>query len=153
MEKEAEKKEKRGAAKWLVQFIKFNIIGISNTVVDFLIYTLLTALGLNIYVAQVAGYGCGMINSYIWNSRWTFREEKKRNAREIALFIAVNLVALGVGEGVLYLCQNVFHIESATLSKLISIPFSMGVNFVGNKLFVFNKTGAVPEETEEKPEK
>ena len=139
-----------GLWKSLVQFIKFNVVGIANTAVDFLIYTLLTALNVNLYAAQAIGYACGMVNSYFWNSRWTFREEHRRSAREIALFIAVNLVSLGVGEAVLYICRSRFGIESDILCKLISMPFSIGVNFIGNKLFVFKqKNGETGKDTEQ----
>ena len=139
--------KKRGIINSLIQFLKFNVVGIANTAVDLLIYTLLTALGLNMYIAQAVGYVCGMVNSYIWNSRWTFREERRRDAREILLFVAVNLVSLGVGEGVLYIAKNVLGVDSEILCKLISLPFSIGVNFIGNKLFVFRKkTPAASEE-------
>ena len=138
----------------LGQFLKFALVGVLNTVVDFLVFQLLNlTLGWT-YLAQVIGYSAGVLNSYFWNSRWTFRKEHQRSAREAAAFVVVNLVSLGVSLGVLWLCRNPFGITDAwvagwipawlggfvngdTIAKLIATPGAILVNFIGNKLFVF----------------
>lgn len=122
----------------LWQFIKFNMVGILNTGVDFLVFTLFTELFHWFYVpAKIVSYSCGIVNSYICNSSWTFRQERKRTKKEFALFVVVNLVSLGVSLGVMYVCKNWFHIESDFICNIIATPISMIVNFAGNKLFVF----------------
>ncbi|HWQ57709.1 MAG TPA: GtrA family protein [Clostridia bacterium] len=130
------------------QFIKFNIVGVLNTLVDIGVYALLTMLGLNQYVAQVISYTCGVLNSYLFNTLWTFRREKRRTAREFIAFLCVNLVSLGVSLGIIYVAEHYLHVEGKLLQKLIATPVAMLVNFAGNKLFVFNKTNpeCVPEE-------
>ena len=138
----------------LGQFLKFALVGVLNTVVDFLVFQLLNlTLGWT-YLAQVIGDSAGVLNSYFWNSRWTFRKEHQRSAREAAAFVVVNLVSLGVSLGVLWLCRNPFGITDAwvagwipawlggfvkgdTIAKLIATPCAILVNFIGNKLFVF----------------
>ena len=148
---------KTGEAKRTVlQFIKFNVVGVLNTAVDFVVFWLLnTLLGTAAYIAQVVSYSCGILNSYLWNSNWTFREQRTRSFREIALFLAVNLVSLGVSLGAMWLCRNVLGmtnewaagflpasltrwIQGDTIAKLVATVFSVAVNFVGNRLFVFN---------------
>ncbi|MDL2258313.1 GtrA family protein [Eubacteriales bacterium OttesenSCG-928-K08] len=120
------------------QFLQFNIVGIVNTGVDFLVYTLLTGLLHAAYLpAKVVSYTCGVINSYILNSRWTFKKERKRSGREAGLFLLINLVSLCVSLSVMYLCRNVFEIESDFLCNIIATPVSMAVNFLGNKFIVF----------------
>ncbi len=136
------------------QFLKFAVVGVLNTVVDFLVFQLLNLTLGWMYVAQVIGYSAGVLNSYFWNSRWTFRKEHKRSAREAASFLVVNLVSLGVSLGVLWACKNLLGITDAwvagwvpawlggfvkgdTVAKLIATPCAIVVNFIGNKLFVF----------------
>ena len=121
----------------LVKFVKFNAVGLLNTLIDFVVYSILTAVGMNFAVAQVISYGCGMVNSYFCNSRWTFRD-KKDSAGRAAAFVLVNLAALGVSIGILALCKSWWGLEEM-LAKLIATPFSLVVNFVGNRLFVFKK--------------
>lgn len=129
----------KNLGKSIIQFIKFNVVGVLNTLVDFGVYTLLTSLGLNNLIAQCISYTCGMLNSYLFNTLWTFRVEKQRTLSEFIKFACVNLVSLGASLGMLYICKNWFMIENDILSKLIATPISMAVNFIGNKLFVFQK--------------
>ncbi len=132
--------KKKEAKNTFWQFIKFNIVGISNTLVDFGVYFLLTEVaGLNYILAQTCSYTAGIANSYIWNTLWTFKKEKKRDAKEIFLFILVNLVSYGVSVGVLVLCRDVIGIPYELINKCAASFCSAMVNFAGNKLFVFNK--------------
>ena len=119
----------------LIKFIKFNAVGLLNTLIDLGVYTLLEAVGLYYVAAQVISYLCGMANSYVCNSLWTFRE-KNTSAGKVLAFVAVNLAALGVSIGVLAACRGLWGLEGLW-AKVISLPFSLGVNFLGNRLFVF----------------
>lgn len=147
---------KNEAKKTAWQIIKFAIVGVLNTLVDFAVFQALNLLLGWVYVAQIIGYTCGIINSYVWNSNWTFREQRTRSFREIALFILVNLLSLGVSLGVIWLCRDVFGITNEwvaswmpaalngflkgdTVDKLIATCFAIVVNYVGNRLFVFNQ--------------
>lgn len=140
------------------QFIQFNIVGISNTLVDFGVYFLLTSLlNVNYIIAQVISYTAGIANSYIWNTLWTFKKEKRRTPKEIFLFLLVNIVSLGVSLGVLQLTKVTFGIQSELICKCCASFCSAMVNFAGNKLFVFNKVNPDyvekgGKETEDKPE-
>lgn len=136
------------------QFVKFALVGVMNTVVDFLVFQLLNLVFHWTYGAQVISYCAGVLNSYIWNSRWTFRAQHRRSAREAISFVAVNLISLGVSLGVMWLCKNPLGITDAwaaawvpswlggfikgdTIAKLIATPCAVVVNFIGSKLFVF----------------
>lgn len=129
----------------IIQFIKFNLVGVLNTLVDFGVYTLLTSLGLNNLIAQCISYACGMLNSYLLNTLWTFKVERKRTTTEFIKFACVNLVSLGTSLGILSICKYWFMIDNVIYQKLIATPISLVVNFIGNKLFVFRS-----EETEKK---
>ena len=154
------KEQQSGAKRTVIQFIKFNIVGVLNTLVDFLVFQALNLLLGWTYLAQVAGYCCGIINSYAWNSNWTFRDSRTRSAREKLLFLIVNLVSLGVSLGVMWFCRSVLVIDDAwvaswmpsfltsfikgdTVCKLIAMPFAIVVNYVGNRLFVFHESDGV----------
>ena len=120
-----------------LKIIKFGLVGCLNTLVDFLVFTLLNRIFGIYYAAKVISYACGLLNSYFWNTRWTFREEHKKSTREAALFVLVNLVSLGVSLLMLYVCKNVLGISVDILSNLIATVVSLLVNFTGNRLIVF----------------
>lgn len=137
----------------LWQFIKFNIVGLTNTAVDFAVYFLLTDLaGLDYVLAQTISYAAGIANSYLWNTLWTFKKEKRRTAREALLFILVNLASYGVSVGVLALFKDVWGVPNELINKAAASLCSALVNFAGNKLFVFNKPALAEEEQEEEQE-
>ena len=58
-----ERKEQSGAKRTVIQFVKFNIVGVLNTLVDFLVFQALNLLLGWTYLAQVVGYCCGIVNS------------------------------------------------------------------------------------------
>src|SRR5438552_16938904 len=58
----------------LIQFVKFGIVGVSNTLLTFVVYTLLLKVfGVWYLAASAIGFAVGTINSFLLNRRWTFR--------------------------------------------------------------------------------
>ena len=121
----------------ITQFIKFGLVGVMNTLVDFLVYQLLAYFGLHYAIAQCISYSCGLLNSYFFNSRWTFGQGKKYSKREFIRFLAVNLLSLGLSILLLRLCYETLGIESNLIAKGLVTVIVMIINFLGNKLFVF----------------
>src|SRR5882757_5239668 len=68
-----------GAARHLnapvvVQFLKFGVVGVSNTLLAFAIYTvLLKVFGVWYIAASAIGFVVGAVNGFLLNRRWTFR--------------------------------------------------------------------------------
>lgn len=146
------------------QLARFLLVGVSNTLVDLIVTRLLqgafglltTAVVLTYYIPKVVGFGCGVLNSYVLNSAWTFRAERHRDAREIGSFLLVNLLTLGLSLLLMYLLRDVFGLAAwwsglvgtegfgrlvtgEFFCTLLSTGICLLVNFVGNKLFVFGK--------------
>ena len=149
--------------KSFVQLLKFILIGASNTLLDLIVTFALNAIFGIYYLAKIIGYACGILNSYIWNSCWTFREERRRDAREIISFIAVNLVTLGLSLLLQWVFRDKLHLDAwwtgfageNFLTKilngerfcvLLASGIALLVNFAGNKLFVFRKREKEPED-------
>lgn len=130
----------KGIGHGLRQLIKYGLVGVMNTAVDFLIYQLLTFLGVNYAIAQCVSYSCGIFNSYLFNSRWTFKETARHERREFISFAAVNILSLGISVALLKVCYDVLGIQSDLISKAIVTPIVMVINFIGTKLLVFKKT-------------
>src|SRR5277367_1022167 len=59
----------------VAQFVKFGIVGVSNTLLAFAVYTvLLKVFGVWYLAASGIGFAVGAINGFLLNRRWTFRE-------------------------------------------------------------------------------
>ena len=156
--------------KSIVQLLKFVLIGASNTIIDLIVTFALNAVFGIYYLAKIIGYACGIVNSYFWNSRWTFREERRRDAREIISFIAVNLVTLGLSLLLQWVFRDKLHLDAWWMGfagenfftkllngerfcLLLASGIALLVNFAGNKLLVFQKRKDEPvRENSEKTE-
>ena len=121
------------------QATKFGVVGLLNTAVDFVVFLLLTrAAGLAPELSKVISYSAGVVNSYIFNSRWTFKKESQDSLNQKVRFFTVSLIGCAVGTGVVKLCVDVFGWVD-WLSNAASICVTVGINFVGSKLFVFRE--------------
>ncbi|MDR0841186.1 MAG: GtrA family protein [Christensenellaceae bacterium] len=121
----------------VLQFIKFNLVGVLNTLVDFCIYQLLLLLGVHYLAAQCISYACGVLNSFFFNSRWTFEQDKPYTKKKFLSFCAVNLVSLGLSLLLLHICYEIIGLNSNLIIKGAVTVVVMVINFIGNKLFVF----------------
>ena len=124
----------------LLQAGKFGLVGMSNTVVDAACYFALSsgalALVLPRAAAKAAGYLAGVLNSYYWNRRWTFRS--RLPARQTFLpFLLVNLAGMGLN---VLLLQ--FSLQAGLSEPAAVLAATIGAvlwNFLANKLVVFKK--------------
>jgi len=126
----------------IFMFIKFNAVGVLNTLIDFSVFTLLKFLNVGNLQAQVISYSCGMINSYVLNRNWTFatfakyKNNKNTGIQQGIRFIVINLLSLGVSIAVLYFMSNVLK-ANVVIGKTVATIFAIIVNFFGNKMWVF----------------
>ncbi|KRE43277.1 GtrA family protein [Paenibacillus sp. Soil522] len=133
----------------IAQFIAFNIVGLLNTAVDFLLFTLLIWLGTYYLLAQVIAYGAGMINSFVLNSRYTFgkgdRLTKRRQQLGISVrFIAWNGILLGITLLLLAVLTEWWRINEV-IAKLIVTAVTVLLNFYGSRRWVFASGGSQKE--------
>ncbi|NEU27773.1 GtrA family protein [Paenibacillus ottowii] len=122
----------------LLPMIRFGIVGLVNTGVDYIIFMLLAWAGVPVVVAQIISYSCGTANSYILNSRWTFSKQQANNTNkgQLLKFIVINLIVLGITS----LLLQVLHTETElplALSKLIATAAGMIINYIGSRYWVF----------------
>ena len=126
-------------------FIKFCIVGLANSIVSTVVFWLCTKLSLPTILCSIISYVAGMLNSWILNSLWTFKQSNKSNKQKI-YFVIVNFCAWLVSTAIImfltgelsFLSSNVY-INNKTIAQIIATPFSVIVNFVGNRLLVFKK--------------
>ncbi|NLJ49066.1 MAG: GtrA family protein [Candidatus Atribacteria bacterium] len=124
----------------LFQFVKFGLVGILNTAVDFGIFTFLNyLLGEQYYrISQIISYSCAVLNSYYFNKSWTFQAGRRFNLIEMFKFLTINLISLGVSLFFLTLFHEKYQI-GILLSKVGATFFSVLINFIGNKFWVFKE--------------
>ncbi|MDD3480651.1 MAG: GtrA family protein [Patescibacteria group bacterium] len=87
---------------------KFGIVGVSNTVIDLAVYNLLIfGFGMYEVSASVISVSLAIINSYIWNKRWTFQDRSRDDIPvEFIKFVSFSLVGLGIQAAVIWLLAD-----------------------------------------------
>jgi putative flippase GtrA len=89
--------------KLVVQFLKFGIVGVSNTLIAFAVYTvLLKVFGVWYVAASGIGFAAGAVNGFLLNRRWTFREHVG-DALTPVRWAIVQTCGLGLNLGLVYL--------------------------------------------------
>lgn len=80
---ETKEKKKGLAALW--QFIKFGLVGVSNTVVSYVTYSLVyywvlgssaMADDIKVQIANIVGFVISVLNAFIWQNKFVFKEEE-----------------------------------------------------------------------------
>jgi putative flippase GtrA len=71
------------------QFARFLLVGVGNTVLSFVVYRALLALGIWYVVAAPLAFGAGAVNGYIFNRRWTFAARDSTQARLLYVGVAL----------------------------------------------------------------
>ena len=75
---------------------RFIIVGVVNTVIDFIILNVLSLIGVPKIAANTASTGVSMLFSFFMNKKWTFSSSSKNYLREIILFFVFTLFGLWV---------------------------------------------------------
>lgn len=122
------------------RLIRFSIVGLINTIVDFTIFIFLNKFfGLYFIFSQILGYAGGVINSFILNKIWTFKDKgiNEKTPKQFAKFMIINLVSLSstlIGMNIFVNYLNI----SVVVSKIMVTFISQIINYMGYKLCVFN---------------
>lgn len=146
--------------KELGQVLRFAVVGVSNFLVDFIIYNLLLkfAPGISAVWAGILSGTAAMINSFIFNKNFTFRA-KKLSVFKLVLFFTITAFGLyAIRPIIIYFFTKVWlwpsqalygvttwmnlpfskEFDSRNLALMIAIVVVLFYNYITYKYFVFN---------------
>lgn len=122
--------------KWPKEFIKFNIVGITNAVVTYIVYATLVSIGFHYMIALTIDYIVGLLWSFTLNKRFTFRIDRPSTPGMFLRMVGVYVV--------IFTCNSVLLIglmEIAKLNPYIAQLLALFViviaAFLGQKYIVF----------------
>ena len=132
----------------LVQFIKFGLVGVSNTLISYVVemlcyYVLFTGMAneqLKIVLTTLLAFVISVTNSFILNNRFVFRAEEKQTPGQIAkaygktvLCYALTGIVLAPILRLWLVGMNIPYWAASLMSLIVTIP----LNFVMNKFWAF----------------
>jgi len=142
-----------------IQAFKYGIVGVINTLLTAVtIWIMMHWIFLSgkeenvsptvITISNVTGYIVGLINSFVWNRKWTFRSQNNWRS-EFIKFVSAFLICF-IPQLLLVNFLNTythlqfyvgsFSISHAYTCQLIGIVFYTMLNFVVNKYYTFKQT-------------
>jgi putative flippase GtrA len=135
-----------------VRFSKFTVVGFSNAVVDIGTLNLFLWFASTRDPSVLALYNgvalvLANINSYFWNTRWTFRHRaRRRDARQRLLFTLQALFNICVSNGLFYVLVHPVLIYTdvpaylaGNVAKLISVAVASTLSFFVLRYLVFSR--------------
>jgi len=119
------------------RFVRFLLVGISNAAVSFIVFRAVydfLFIG-NVLFAQPLSYGSGIVWSYFWNRKWTFRSSGQVH-REFIWFVGVQLFLLLLSTWLVHLAVDIGGMN-ASIGWLLVMAFITVLNFLLTKMIVF----------------
>lgn len=126
--------------KW-VQFIKFGIVGVSNTVLSLVIYYVIVAINPDYYLlANCVSWIGGVANSFFWNNRYVFKSQRN-GIKDVLARLCKTYIVYGstflLTTVLLYLEVDVFEM-SELYAPVANLVISIPLNYVLNKKWAFS---------------
>ena len=135
---------KNDTKRTIVQFVKFGIVGVSNTLLSYLIniITLLCLASLNVswdyFVANIVAFVLSVFWSFCWNYSFVFEKRKESNVWLMLLktYMSYGITGLLLANILSYILVGVIDI-SKYIAPMVVLIVSVPMNFILNKLWSF----------------
>lgn len=135
--------------KTFIQFIKFGIVGVSNTLVSYLL-NLLCLFVLDKYdvtydyvIANTVAFVLSVLWSFFWNERFVFTEKQEtyhsnRLVRLLKMYLSYGFTGIILNNFLSFLWISVLGISKVT-APLINSAIGVPINYVLNKKWTFEE--------------
>lgn len=120
--------------KLLRQILKFGVVGIVATGIDFgILFCLTEFAGVDPVVSAAFSFTGGLVFNYVASMRFVFtHKEGLSRRREFLVFLALSLVGLAMNQLVMWLGVDIAHVNYL-LVKVLATAIVMCWNFLSRK--------------------
>jgi len=124
--------------KFIGEFIKFNIVSLLATGVDFAVFILLKEVfGVYYILATIISAICGGVTAFVLNKNWVFFGKDKTGNAQMWNFIIVWLGSIILNTLGIYVLVQYLKLDEVVSKIIISILVGVLFNFTMNKYYVF----------------
>lgn len=131
--------DKESFIKFVVQFIKFGIVGFSNTAISLGIYYIFVFINEDFYlIGNAVGFIVSVLNAYYWNSKYVFKKTEKGNVKQIIKTYTAYGSTFLLSTGMLFVLVDLMSV-SEKIAPLITLAVTIPLNFLLNKFWTFKE--------------
>lgn len=150
----------------LLQIIKFGLVGVVNTLVSYITYSVLFHFGVPPLICNIPAFIISVFVSFLLNSRFVFKNDDSKEKRKwwqvlIKSYISYSFTGLFLAEVLTALWLNVIHIEkyiafllpflakfnfsltavelAGYLAPIMNLVISIPINFILNKFWAYKQ--------------
>lgn len=120
------------------KFIKFSLVGVTGLIIDIAIMMALVEIWYwSPLTASTASFVVAVINNFIWNKHWTYRDQSQKYFQQFLKFTTIALVGLVINFVMMswLLSLGIYYV----LCRLIAVSVIVLWNFFINSLWTFRK--------------
>lgn len=132
----------------LYQFLKFGLVGVSNTLIAYVVYFLCVYIGIHYLASNAIAFFVSVLNAYYWSDKFVFKKnegEARSMVRTILkTYMAYGSTGLLLASLLLYIYVDQLKI-SEYFAQILVLMFTIPLNFIINKYWSF-KANKVNEE-------
>ena len=127
------------------QFVKFGLVGVSNTAVSMAVYYIFLWISPDLYmVGSILGTILSIANAFFWNDKFVFtgnandwRSKLKRLGKTYVSYGGTSVLS-----NVLLWIEVAFFSVSKSIAPIVNLLVTIPLNFVINKLWTFKSEEA-----------
>ena len=132
--------QKNELKKTIVQFLKFGMVGVSNTAVSMGIYYLFLWIDSDLYMlGSIVGTILSIANAFFWNDRFVFNSKNKQSTN-VLVRLGKTYISYGgtsiLTNVLLFLEVSVFAVNK-TVAPINNLIITIPLNFHINKFWTF----------------
>ena len=138
---EDEQQDKQGFfAKLATQFVKFGIVGVTNTVISYAIYAGMVFFGCHYLIASITSWVISVAWSFYWNNRMVFKledgEQRSWWKALLKTYASYALTGLVLANVLLFIEIDLLHINEY-IAPIINLIITVPINFFLNRNWAF----------------
>lgn len=121
----------------LVQFVKFGIVGLSNTLISMGIYYIFVFINRKLYIiGNTVGFVVSVFNAYYWNNKYVFEKTDTGHMKPLIKTFVVYGTTFVISTALLFVMVSYLGI-SEYIAPAINLIITIPLNFVLNKVWAF----------------
>lgn len=124
----------------IFQFVKFGIVGISNTLIGYIVYSICVWIGIHYLLANLIGFIVSVLNAFYWSDRYVFKKQDGEQRNMWASLVKTILAYASTGIVLNSLLLWLFIDEMAMseyIAPLVILIITVPTNFLLNKYWSF----------------